>query len=418
MTFDTNPRDRLGRAAAILATTTFALPAFAQDVSVPYGAPKEAFIEALADMRPVDLVLQSVGSPGDDASRYIEIYGQAVEEWSGGKIVPDIVYGSAIIRGAAHPAIADGRISYGMVIAQYDPSNFPIGSALIDLTHVVNGQPFLGTLHSWGTMLETANATPEAWQEQRNYGIEPGLVLSGATPSGLFCTSPRTEPADFAGQQIRAGGLVHGAEVQGLGATAVALPFSEIYEGLQRGIAECALTSLNTAVTVGIVPLAPNYTVSQEGGFGLANVNYAFDEVFWEDLPLAGRQLLYDLQKVFIEDSIKVSFVQLADGLADIEASGGAVHELSDASKEMLRATNEQLLEESRTNSYFDDPDEVVDRVLAVSAKWDGILAELGYTEMDPGWAGFSEWFDEDSLDLTPFIDRLYQEAMLPYRPE
>lgn len=401
-----------------LAGAAFAAPAIAQDVSVPHGAPKEAYIEALADMEPVELIMQSQGSPGDSSSIPLERYAAAVEEYSGGKIVPEVVYGAAIIRGAMQAAIADGRLGYASVIAQYDPSNFPVGSALIDMTHVVNGQVLAGTLHSWGVMMDTGNHTPEAWEEQRNYGVEPGYTINGAIASGFFCREPRTEPADFAGIQIRAGGVVHGTEVQGLGAAAVALPFNEIYEGLQRGIVECALTNITTADVVGILPLAPYHVVNDAGGFGQTNTNNAFDQVLWEDIPLAARQLLYDLQTVFIKETIVAAFDSLVGSLQEITDSGGEVVQLSDASEEMLQATNAALLEESRTSSVFNDPEDVVNRLMANVDKWEAIIAELGYAELDPGWNNFIEFWSPDAVDFDPFIDRLYQEAMLPFRPQ
>jgi len=401
---------------AVLLSAVSTVAVLAQ--GVPYGSPKEDFIAALADMEPVELVLQSVTSPGDNSSRVQERYAEAVTEWSGGKIVPRIVYGSAIQRGNTAPAIADGRITFGGVIAQYDPSNMPISAALVDLTFLSDPRPFAGILHSYGMMMEAGNAVPEAWEEQRDFGVEPGFIVSGASPSGFFCREPRSSAADFAGVQTRTGGVLHAQQVEAIGAANVSLPYSEMFEGLQRGIIDCALTSIGTAVVAGIIPVAPNFTSSTSQSFALTATNVGFDQVFWEELPLAARQLLYDLQTVYIEETIRSSLVSIEDGLAQFAESGGATLELADDATPLLAAKNAELLEKERSNAFFADGNAVIDSFLVASEKWDGIIEELGYYAMDPGYAGYAAWFDDATLDLKPFMDRLYQESMLPYRPE
>lgn len=400
-------------AAAILAATVCA-----QAQGLPYGSPKEAYIEALADMAPVTLVMMSTGSPGDNGSRPSEAYGEAVREWSGGKIVPEMVYGSAIIQGNAAPAIADGRLTYSYVIAQYDPSNMPANAALVDLTFMSNPLPFAGILHSFGTMMETGNGTPQLWAEQRRYGVEPGFIINGTSPSGFFCREPRTSLTDFNGVQTRSGGVVHAHQVESVGGANVSLPVTEAFEALQRGIVDCALTNLTSAVIVGIIPVAPNHTISPDVSFALTATNNAFDQVFWEEIPLEARQLLYDLQKVFIEETLLSNYAATQEGLELVLDSGGQILELDEDVRQLLRDGNDRLLEAARSNPYLDEGNAVVDAVIANAAKWDAIIAELGYYDIDPGWADFADWYHRDEVDVTPFVDRLYEEAMLPYRPE
>lgn len=402
--------------AASASTLAFAAPALAQ--GVPYGAAKEDFIAALGDMDPVEMIMQSVSSPGNANSLPTERYAAAVEEWSGGKITVKIVYGSAIIQGNTAPAVADGRITYGSIIAQYDPSNMPTSAALVDLTFLSNALPFAGILQSYGMMMETGNQNEAAWQEQRDFGVEPGFIVSGAAPSGLFCREPRQSLADLSGVQTRTGGVVHARQVEGLGAANVSLPYSEMFEGLQRGIIDCALTSLSTAVVAGIIPVAPNHTTVHGHNFALTATNVAFDQVFWEEIPLEARQLLYDLQKVYIDASIRTAYLGAQEGLQTVADSGGVVLVMDEELDAKLAAVNEELLIELRANPYFDDANAVVDTALAAQAKWDGIVDELGYTAMDPGWEQFGAWYDDAAIDLKPYIDRLYEETMLPYRPE
>ncbi|MFA5581933.1 MAG: hypothetical protein WDA25_08285 [Paracoccaceae bacterium] len=417
MTMTRKPPNLLAASAALLATTALGLPAFAE-TSVPFGAPKEAYIEALADMEPVEFILQSFTGPGATNSRAVELYAQLIEEYSGGKIQPEIFYASSIIAGNAAPAVKDGRLSYGMIIAQYDPSNMPVGALMVDLTLVSKTPPILGMLHSWGTMVETAHATPEAWEEQRRYGIEPGYLITGAVPSGIFCREPFTSLDQLRGKQVSTGGIVHAQQAESLGMAGVAIQFQEVYEGLQRGVIDCAVTSVNVAEVTGIIPIAPYHIIGQHTGFSQPNVNYAFDEMLWEDLPLAGRQLLFDLQKDYIEESIMRSWTVIQQGVNSHYEAGGAVITMDEAAEARLQAYNDSVIEATRSNRFLADPDAFVDRLLATSDKWESILTELGYADLDPGWEEFATWYEYGKVDLGPFMDRFFQDAMLPYRPE
>lgn len=75
-------------------------------------------------------------------------------------------------------------------------------------------------------------------------------------------------------------------------------------------------------------------------------------------------------------------------------------------------------LEEMRSFQYFGDGNAVVEGFLAASDKWEAIVAELGYAELDPGWANFGAWYEPGKVDIDPFVDRLFEEILLPNRPE
>lgn len=406
------------RFATAVTIMTMPAAAMAEDAGVPYGSEKEAFIEALADMEPVQLTMQAFSTPSDIQSLPIENLAKRIDEWSGGKITTKVVYGSAIIRGNMAPAVVDGRLSYGGIIAQYDPSNFPVGAALVDLSYVPSQEPLTGVLASYGTLLETANGTPEAWEEQRKYGIEPGYLMGGSQPTGIYCTEEVSKLGDFPGLQIRTGGLVHGKQIEALGATAVTLPFPEVFEGLQRGIIDCALTAPLIGVMTGIIPVAPHFTVNPKNGFGLISTNWAFDAVLWEELPLAARQLLYDSQKVFLETRILVDWHTNQVAAKNFVENGGGIHLLAEDAGAAIANANAAILEEARTNAVFRDPEDVVTRLVANREKWSSIISELGYTDIEPGWDGFAEWYSDDKVDAKPFVDRLYKEAMLEHRPK
>ena len=73
---------------------------------VEYGASKEEYIEALADMEPVELTYQASASPSSPNSDREREFVERVEEWSDGKITMDMQFGQPIV-------------GYGEIAARY-----------------------------------------------------------------------------------------------------------------------------------------------------------------------------------------------------------------------------------------------------------------------------------------------------------
>ena len=60
--------------------------------------------------------------------------------------------------------------------------------------------------------------------------------------------------------------------------------------------------------------------------------------------------------------------------------------------------------------------DDIDTRTTRVVEKWEGTVAELGYE--DGGiLPDMDDWFDADSFDSQPFVDRLYDEVISQHRP-
>jgi TRAP-type C4-dicarboxylate transport system substrate-binding protein len=69
------------------------------------------------------------------------------------------------------------------------------------------------------------------------------LTLWPFGPQVFFCNVPIKTLDDLKGLKVRTSSASMAQLVQKLGATAVTLPFSEVYPALQRGVANCAVTS-------------------------------------------------------------------------------------------------------------------------------------------------------------------------------
>lgn len=121
---------------------------------------------------------------------------------------------------------------------------------------------------------------------QEKFGAKV-LTLWPFGPQVFYCNTPIKSLDDLKGLKVRSFTPSMAALIQNLGATPVTLPFSEVYPALQRGVANCGVTSPSSGnagkwpeVTTHFLPLSVSGSV--QGHF----MNLAY----WNKLPVASQQ--------------------------------------------------------------------------------------------------------------------------------
>lgn len=162
--------------------------------------------------------------------------------------------------------------------------------------YVAGDEPFFIGMDLPGIALElpVARKTIEAFRKpfddrlQKRFGGKL-LALWPYPGQVFFCKGVLNGLDDFKGKKIRVFSPALGSLVEAFGATPVTLPFSEVYQGLQRGIVDCAISaslSGNTAkwfeVTDHLYPLAVSWGMQGHA----ANLD------FWNGLPKAQQESL------------------------------------------------------------------------------------------------------------------------------
>ncbi|MDV6013500.1 hypothetical protein [Haloechinothrix sp. LS1_15] len=387
---------------------------------VPPEASPEEYQEALADMEPVELVSQTSSGPGSVVSAATEAYAEVLEEWSGGKVTLDIAYNNSVAEpGEIGDALADGRLDMSYVPVLYDPSRYPANNALIDATFLGEQSPVVGTLQTNAAFLEAAFDSPEIMEEYTDNDMYPVLPYAPSDRVGMACTEQRTELEDMSGAQARIAAHVHAGQVEALGMSPVSLDLTEMYEALQRGVADCAVANLWIADMTGILPVASEYIIDSEVGMAKTPYGIAMSMATWEQLPLAAQQLLHDKRDVFLTEMFREGVWQgVADGLSTIDEAGASVSELSPDARAALESANEEILAGVRDTDALADGNALVSELSDSLDVWYEIVTEeLGYSD-EVGYDGFAEWYAENEVDLEPFIDRLYDEILDEHRPE
>lgn len=142
---------------------------------------------------------------------------------------------------------------------------------------------------------------------------------------------------DFAGQRFRVmDSAVLIEQFNAVGASAIALPFGELYTALQTGVVDGQENALDTIATMKFNEVQKHLLISEHG----ANEDVVlFNPAWWQSLPEDYRKIIVD---TFLEVRPQVEKIkedaQLA-ALEKIKASGIAVAELSEEQKTAFRDT-------------------------------------------------------------------------------
>lgn len=164
----------------------------------------------------------------------------------------------------------------------------------------------------------------------------------------LFTKEPVTSPEDLDGVRVRtidAPGWI--ATVNAMGATAVPMPWSEVYSGLQLGAIDGAEAQLTGAYGIKLHEVVKNLAFTEHVQLftGLAT-----SEEWFQSLPEDMRTILVEELAAAGEEATRLTVEKRDEVLAEMEAAGVAVNEVSvDEFRDRVSGVYAELgLEEAR----------------------------------------------------------------------
>jgi TRAP-type C4-dicarboxylate transport system substrate-binding protein len=414
-------------ATALTITTCLILSACADDGSgaaaqgsgVDFGASKEEYQKALADMEPIELEAQTLAPFDAPNGRPYVAYWDAVEEWSGGKIIFNRTPNSGISPlPEAFESLNDGRLDMTTVLPSYSPKEFPVNTAISELSFVGTQRAIVSDLVNHAVATELAlDVAPEAITETEDLGTHLLVPNYSSGTSSWACSEDRRSVADFDGAIIRAGDTGIVPRIEAVGAEATFLAVAEIFEGLQRGVVDCANGGLQVHQSFGYLAEAPNLIIDDEVALGRGFAAVGISRAVWDDLPLAAKQLLFDRIDVFLEENFLSTWQAAAESIDAAKASGGTVGGFDDDAQQVIAEANDEITEEMRQDERFPDPDATVTSAIESAEEWEKKVADLGY-DYRVGYDEFSTWFSRDKVDLQPYLDALFEDVLNSHRPE
>ena len=150
--------------------------------------------------------------------------------------------------------IRDGAIDLGVSAPSHYASEMPV-------TTLLNGTPFLlkDVATAMDMQFQLSQTDENYLAELKKMGVFP-ILQHGLTEIRLICTKPAAKFEDLAGLKVRTYGYFLPKSVEALGMVPVTLAFTEIYEGLQRGVIDCAAISYSSATAIKVQEVAKHWS--------------------------------------------------------------------------------------------------------------------------------------------------------------
>lgn len=216
-----------------------------------------------------------------------EVFKDVVEKESGGKIKIRIFAGGALLPAKAiSDGVRDGVADFGTVTMSYTPSYYNYGLMLGDLA-------MFGSNDTVATVAQTELFTMHCKGCVEDARKQNQLILVGfSTPQYVLIGKGAMNTLEtIKGKKLRAGGPLWARFANSVGAIAVNVPSSEIYEGLSRGILDAAMYARGGLKTHGLADVADTVSEVPLGSFRSQNY-FSFNIESWKKLTPAERAIV------------------------------------------------------------------------------------------------------------------------------
>lgn len=151
----------------------------------------------------------------------------------------------------------------------------------------------------------------------------------------MTSNKPLEKLADIKGQKFRViDSQILMAQYQALGASAIALPFGELYTALQNGVVDGQENPLSSNISMRFYEVQDYMLLS---GHGAIEDVIVFNPNWWNSLPAEYQGIITDAFQEVVPELDELYRSKRAAWLKTVEESGSKVTEMSDAEKSEMR---------------------------------------------------------------------------------
>jgi TRAP-type C4-dicarboxylate transport system substrate-binding protein len=285
-------------------------------------------VDPTKDFKTIDLVFSSTKPPNHvEVVNVIEPLLKDIETVTEGRITYKMFNGGALGKSnEQYDLIITGAADMIGALHSNTPGVFPLNS-VVEL-------PFLAGKSSVdGTRMfqEIINKFPEVSAEYDGLKI---AWLSKTDPSQIFTTGkPIKTLADLKGMKLRVSNQQVANMVTALGATPVRLSVNELYEAMQKGVVDGAITPYSTIIDYRLGELTKYIT---EVNFVNAGLYVVINQKTWdkilpqdqENIDKLLQEIEYESAKIYDEASIEGKDESIKLGIEIIELEDTMIKEL------------------------------------------------------------------------------------------
>lgn len=227
----------------------------------------------------------------------------AIEEATDGLVKIEMYPGGALLGSEdIYPGVASGLADIGHDVSGYNPGRLPVLNSLY-----TGGLEFKNTAVSSYVAKDVVEQLKPAELDDTEimfiYGIAPGLLMT---------QKPVRSLEDLEGMQIRASGT-NVATLEALGAIPVAMPVSEAYESMSRGIVDGSLLPADTLRSFKLAEVTKYVTHSS---LIYTTINYVtMNKDVWDSFPSHIQEAIRKANEDAFEHSVEVFSKEVEDSL-------------------------------------------------------------------------------------------------------
>lgn len=302
-------------------------------------------------------------------------YFESIKEDTGGDIVWELFPGGSMVDAKGTlGAVRDRVIDGGLIVDLYFTSELPAARLWSDLALFGDD----GVAVSGAVNEVFFSVCPSCLQNYLDNNIQPLALYS--TPRYLLqCTSPISDLASIAGKKVRAAGS-WGRLIAAMGGTPLNLPGDQIYEALQRGVADCTVAPIGFLRDYGLwdsVRYVLDLSLGTYHGGMVMDVNTGT----WADLSPEERQAHLDLlpeltrnvaQNYAEEESDIKRIAEEEKGIEWVSPSQDLVDFMQEYRQEELAAVIATAKERG-----VEGAEELAPAMVETIEKWNRIVAEM-----------------------------------------
>lgn len=151
----------------------------------------------------------------------------------------------------------------------------------------------------------------------------------------MTSNQPLEKTADFEGQKFRVmDSKILISQFTSLGASAIVLPFNEVYTSLQTGVVDGQENPLDTIQRMKFYEVQDHMVLTNHGAFEDVVL---FNQAWWASLPENYQTIITDTFEEVIPELVAHKAAAADEALAVIKESGTSIRELSDAERAEMR---------------------------------------------------------------------------------
>ncbi len=236
-------------------------------------------------VEPVELILAygfPVNCTGD---RGLKKYAEEVMKQSNGAVKINVISGAVLTSPVeSYDGLRGGAYDMTEGCVTYTPGDFPLsGVAQLPLPGIRDN---VQMANAWWEMYQTL---PELQSEYKGMHV---IGVAFPPPNQIMSKKPIRKVDELKGLKVRAAGFPQADMVKALGATAVPIPFGEVYPALEKGIIDVTLSTFQGIPIENLHEILNYYTMTN---FGNTPMVLVMNMDSWNKLPKDSQEVFNKL---------------------------------------------------------------------------------------------------------------------------